>query len=383
MTTEPSTTSDQHTADEAGGESIFSSDGLAPLSLPPPPYCKKNIVNEKDDTVLDSETSNPMQAFEIFQGRIFPPRGEGGIRIGSTVISAESTMMKLARIERELKELEFEQQHEGTEETTTSTQDVAIRGKVEELSKRLLQLQTNSMSGTYALKQNDLTSQVRKEMDKLSKATTKKGDDITEEKEEGRVVYELYSTPQNQSDSTSDRQPSDMTVEQIERLNRIEALLGSNSSMVTTTSGLSLLERLKQAEENFTTLDEKTLDTAAARARVIRADLEAAAKARTKIAALKTGDTKSISKLHDALVDLDGFLSSNTLSIIVQRLQACAALHGKASEFHNSLVGLEQNVNDVEGLIRNVEENLAVVEKGMVQNMDIIRKSMDDLDKKL
>ena len=113
------------------------------------------------------------------------------------------------------------------------------------------------------------------------------------------------------------------------------------------------------------------------------ADLEAAAKARNKISISKSGDAKTISRLHDTLLDLDGFLSSNTLSVIVERLQTCATLHSKAVEFQNGLDGVEQNVSDTEGIIRNLEENLDRMEKGMVKNMEIIQKNMDDLDGRL
>jgi len=322
------TTTDQHTADTTtGGESIFSSDGLAPLPIPPPPaffYSKqKNKTattnnNDNDETkeeddgdindnacVLDSETSDPMQAFEIFQGRIFAPRGLGGgtgSTGGRTKATAESTMMRLARIERELKEMESEsskslerqQQQRDDGDGDIDENDGAVRKVVEELSKRLVQLQDSSTGGgstSGATRQNELTSLVRKEMDKLAAQTgsslSSTKDDSgaasseTKEGSSGRVVYELYG---NGSNTTSHRSSSTtaITNEQEERLNRIEAFLGSSSTSASTSSVVashydgksSLLERLTQVEETLKSVDGNVLDNAAARAKVIRYVLE-------------------------------------------------------------------------------------------------------------
>jgi len=358
-----------------------------------------------------------MQAFEIFQGRIFAPRGLGGgtgSTGGRTKATAESTMMRLARIERELKELESEsskslerqqqQQQRDDGDGDIDENDAAVRKVVEELSKRLVQLQdssTGSGSTSGATRQNELTSLVRKEMDKLAAQTgsslSSTKDDSgaasseTKEGSSGRVVYELYG---NGSNTTSHRSSSTtaITNEQEERLNRIEAFLGSSSTSASTSSVVashydgksSLLERLTQVEETLKSVDGNVLDNAAARAKVIRADLEAAAKARNKISSsANPEDTKTISTLHNTLLDFDGFLSSNTLSIIVQRLQACATLHGKAAEFQNGLAGLEQTVGDVEGVMRSVEENLGRLEVGMVENMEVVRRNMEVLDESL
>jgi len=431
MTTDSPPT-DQHTADAAGGESIFSSDGLAPLPIPPPPafFYSKSKPQIGDDTdndgqpaidtccVLDSETADPMQAFEIFQGRMFAPRAveSGGITSGTgstsnrTTATAESTMMRLARIERELNELESECSRSlerrraadgDTSENEMDETDGAVRNVVDQLSKRLAQLQGGSLGGStsgggipsLATRQNDLTSLVRKEMNKLaqnvSTSSANEGGGAPSQKEgSGSVVYELYDDGDGDG-STSHRSSTATISEQEERLNRIEAFLGSSTTSasayrVDSSHGhSSLLERLTQAEETLKSVDMNVLDNAAARAKVIRADLEAAAKARNKISSsANPEDTKIISELHSTLLDLDSFLSSNTLSIIVQRLQACAALHGKAAEFHNGLTGLEHTVGDVEGVLRSVEENLGRLEVGMVENMEVVKRNMEVLDGK-
>ena len=111
---------------------------------------------------------------------------------------------------------------------------------------------------------------MRKEIDKISQASKEDGDTpTTVEKgkgEDGRVIYELYADPKNQGD---------MTTDQVERLNRIETFLGSNTSGASDIvspdhNNLSVLERLKIAENKLKNVDEKVLDNAAARAKVIR-----------------------------------------------------------------------------------------------------------------
>ncbi len=77
---------------------------------------------------------------------------------------------------------------------------------------------------------------------------------------------------------------------------------------------------------------------------------------------------------------MDGFLSSNILSTIVNRLSSCASLHTQSLEFGTNLKALEEMVNDVEVTLENVEESVKVVENGLVENMKIIQKNMERFD---
>ena len=165
---------------------------------------------------------------------------------------------------------------------------------------------------------------------------------------------------------------------QEERLLRIEQMLGSD------TTAISIMERLKDAEQRLSSVNEKTLSQAASRAKVIRADLEAAAKARTKLNS-NAQDAAKVSKLYNQLLELDGFLAtdSHVLMAIVDRLSACAGLHSKSMEFGRGLDSLEGTVGGVKTLLANLEESVGSLEMGMDENMKVIQLNMENLDKRL
>lgn len=171
---------------------------------------------------------------------------------------------------------------------------------------------------------------------------------------------------------------SNVSVTQEERLLKIERILGSD------TNPTSIIERLKKAEHNLLSVNEKTLSQAASRAKVIRADLEAAAKARSKINS-NTQDAVKVSKLYNQMTELDGFLSSDShvLNVIINRLEACAELHSRSMDFGKGLDSLEAAVVDSKALLASMEDSVESLEKGMETNMKIIQENMETLDKRL
>ena len=112
-----------------------------------------------------------------------------------------------------------------------------------------------------------------------------------------------------------------------ERLKCLEANLGvssntsSNTSSSTTTNrNKSLLERLEILEH--LPFDDKKLDLVQKRVKVIRQDLEAAAKARSKLMTVSASaeDSKSIAALYDQLQSLQGV--AQHLPALSARLQS-------------------------------------------------------------
>ena len=90
-----------------------------------------------------------------------------------------------------------------------------------------------------------------------------------------------------------------------ERLRKLELALGANNTTSTTTTednNASIMERLQQAERLTNETNPKQLDKLAAKAKVIRADLEAAARARTKLVLLS---------VEEALEKIEGGWKSN------------------------------------------------------------------------
>eukprot|EP00558_Chaetoceros_sp_UNC1202_P005298 CAMPEP_0197236598 /NCGR_PEP_ID=MMETSP1429-20130617/3651_1 /TAXON_ID=49237 /ORGANISM="Chaetoceros sp., Strain UNC1202" /LENGTH=252 /DNA_ID=CAMNT_0042695407 /DNA_START=95 /DNA_END=856 /DNA_ORIENTATION=- len=222
----------------------------------------------------------------------------------------------------------------------------------------------------------------------------------TRQKELTQIVAGTPSSGAGQPSASATAGPTSACEE---RLLRIENALGGSGLGLGGSGGhsASILERLRSAEQQLKSVDEKTLSQAAARAKVIRADLEAAAKARSKLNT-NAQDTNKIAKLYNQMMELDGFLSgpgpssggsnengsdaspnSTVLCAIIDRLSTCAELHSKSMEFGRDLSSLEHLANDTQVLLSGLEGTLQGLEEGMAKNMKVIQENMEELDKRL
>eukprot|EP00978_Attheya_sp_CCMP212_P018376 scaffold50201_cov50-Attheya_sp.AAC.6 len=221
-------------ADEAGGEAIFSSDGLPPLAPPLAPVSSS----------ASTEAISPLEAFEVFSGRLFPPSSAVQQKLDD-----EPPLVRLARLQTELKELEKDMQsappseHFAVEDVTQVMQG---------LSSRLDSLSANAASTLFKGRQSDLTTLVQSSQLKSNGSAAAAG---TSSNNEG-VVYELYGGPASAASAV------DVSLQ--ERLQAMEALVGSDAS------GKSILQRLEQAELMASKADPRSLEAAANRAKVIR-----------------------------------------------------------------------------------------------------------------
>jgi len=292
-------------ADAAGGEAVYSSDGLPPLPAPVPPVTSSGATDDADN-VLDSDHVSPTAAFEVFGGKAYLRPGGGGGRsvatgnivAGSssgtrTGLLVEPPLVRLARLSAELSELERDL------ETTTSSSSSAAAGAVSseeltqlarELSSRLevLSNQHGIVAGTTgsgnsrALSDN-LTRLVREELAKASSSDAASAAASSSESGGGGIVYELYASSATGHVGPTSAASAASEASIAERLGRIERAVGSTSSasaIVSTSaasggesdsgSGRSVLERLEGAERMAGRVDAKALDAAAARAKVIR-----------------------------------------------------------------------------------------------------------------
>jgi hypothetical protein len=197
------------TADEAGGEAIYSSDGLPPLVTPRAPKIASNAVSKGGDDVLDSDhLVDPTAAVSIYTQR-----------------PTESAQEKLARLQREVSELEKEMQSE-------------------DVSKLAAQLSSRLERGLNT--QDNLTKLLDDHMNIKSSSSSDK-------KEENGLVYELYGGTATSASSSSTE----------ERLLKLEQVIGGSAST-------PLLARLEAIENKMKRVDSKALEDASTRAKVIR-----------------------------------------------------------------------------------------------------------------
>jgi hypothetical protein len=341
------TMSTEHPADEAGGEAIFSSDGLAPLPVVSPPVFTSVTSVADGETILDTGDIHPSEAFEVFRGKVYPPS-----RTVKTFLSTDETpLQRLARLQKETEEWirDFDASHyDGGEDEIHDTVQVAtaLRDRLQQASSQVPQ------------KQLELSQVVHTKLQQI-----------------GTLMAATTDVPAECATTTSlSLPPPSAALEQ--RLIRLEQLLGS------TVEDKPLLQRLELLERGVSRLDPKTLEDAATKAKVIRADLEAASKAKTKLALPgRKEDTKTIVSLHDQMVELQGL--SSHLPALVNRLQQLATLHGQAAMFASRLGETEKEVVHIGNICTKLEETLSRVEVGMTDNLTKMEANVKLLDERL
>lgn len=351
-------------ADEAGGEVVYSSDGLSPMEITKPPaIAQAEITDKEESSVLDSDDIQASDAFEVFSGKVYSVKtpqsyaAHGGYK--------ETPLERLARLQTETSQLE-------TELRTTAAN--SGRAFDEEIVKLATQLKSrlNAASSTRLPEQDELTRLIHKQL-KLAQgaaaeatstppATSSTSSSTTSTT---GLIYELYGTAQNPTTSTE------------ERLTKIERLVGSSA-----TSHKSLLARLEELESTLARVDDKSLEQAQLKAKVIRADLEAASKARNKLTATyKKEDSKTIQELHQQMTELEGL--SQHLPALTSRLQQMATLHVQSASFATRLLQTEEQAGQAAASLAQLERTLEKVQSHMVENVQTVERNMKQLDERL
>jgi Dynamitin len=326
----------KHDADQAGGakEVVYSSDGAeqTPIEFP---------VMRKDEDLVDSAIMTAEQAFEVFAGKLYVANPYS-TRQDTTEQeeSKESPLQRLGRLKRELEELE---------------KDCASKDDSNLLQDQLAQLQgqLQRLSMTQLKQQESLTATIQASITGLN-------------------ASEKAEVAQNCSSSTVG-----VKTELEERVNRLETALGWASG----TS--SMLDRLEALESMQSKLDDKKLDLLQKRCKVIRQDLEAAAKARNKLVSSTSSaeDSKTIAALYDQLHQLQGM--SQHLPALSARLQALAHQHVDAATRAARFQAVEQVTANLQQQVQSMETALTALDASMQQNAAAMLENMKVLEERM
>mmetsp|Transcript_9050 Transcript_9050/g.11120 ORF Transcript_9050/g.11120 Transcript_9050/m.11120 type:complete len:362 (+) Transcript_9050:101-1186(+) len=343
---------------------IFSSDGLPPIPVPQPYQTTANIPSSTDgtsktqcDDAVEETYVSPHDAFEMFSGKIFS-HDENRVNKNTTtaVKIKETPLQRLNRLKREISELEKDLSSSHFSDTDPNSELLKL---TQELSSRL--------SFNPSLRQNELTSVVSNTIKDVVAPTPSK-DDATEQ--------------QPIADTTTPPLPPHV----FERLSQLERILGNGIAADTTGLKGTILERLEKAEGLVRGVDSQFLEKAANRAKIIRADWEAAAKTRSKLATTlnsasnSSEDTKMISHLYDNMRSLEGV--SHQLPLIINRLTGLSQLHLQANDFAGRLAGSERCLEEVERLVKGLENTLERVEEGLGESLTVVEKNLEDFDER-
>ena len=167
-----------------------------------------------------------------------------------------------------------------------------------------------------------------------------------------------------------------------ERLKFLEANLGVSSNTTSTTKwNKSLLERLEILEH--LPFDDKKLDLVQKRVKVIRQDLEAAAKARSKLMTVSASaeDSKSIAALYDQLQSLQGV--AQHLPALSARLQSLAHQHVDAATRSTRFQAIEQVTTNLSHQVTALEVTLQTLEASVKLNATSMQQNMQVLEDRM
>lgn len=377
-----------HSADEAGGEAIFSYDGLPSLAAPlPPPSAggPSAVDNNEIGDALISTNNTFRTAFDSFNNA-----GTGWMGIShptknnATNISGsgggggwEDPRRKLYQLNSEIEQLETTFANEQQQQDKTVSDDIyneEIQTEMEELKSRIVAMglaDDASLANMLRVRQEDLSRVIKD--GSLS---------------EGMDNLSLKGKADDASKSTIVNSRKEAMLE--ERLRKLELVMGNSNNTSTNNGDKSIMERIQTAENLLNEVSPTQIDKLAAKAKVIRADLEAAARAKTKLASKSSSaaagqqnkeDAAIIAALHTQLLELQGL--SSHLPALTLRLAELSNLHSNAADFSSRLTAAEVAVGRSEGMLHNVNEALSSMETGWKDNMDRVEGNVKRLDELL
>ena len=445
-----------HSADEAGGEAIFTSDGLPALiaPLPPPPlnsdgrhHHRRLHVddgndndkierggdggdgNDDDDALIIQEELDPRTAFQAFSRH--PPTNAGWIlnrpdsdsnNANNVDVDADAEQdgLGVGGDDNEIywvgdprRRLQYLKAEIDKLETTLNKNTAGINNNADneddKNSLKAMMLELNSRIDALGMTHASLYQKYQEHLSRIIENLNNDSlgfggkDDL-----KMKLLHELHEQEQKQSSTAANMNssasaPSQREALLEERLRRLEHVMGSTSTTTTTAIGSnnsnthkSILERIEDAERLSVQMDMNQLEKLAAKAKVIRADLEAAARAKTKLGSATATSSKSsssaattatttaeldsqiISALHAQLIELDGI--SHSLPALTHRLLELSNLHTNAAEFASRLSDAEMAIGRSERMLSNVEEALTKMELGWKENRDVLERNVKRLD---
>jgi hypothetical protein len=184
---------------------------------------------------------------------------------------------------------------------------------------------------------------------------------------------------------SSKTQPNNVVTSDLEALLlRLEQTVGSMSAPDARNNRKCLLERVALLEKRSAVLlDDAQLEAAARKAKVIRHDLEAAGKARNKLANSKTdaADFKIIAALYDRMIQVDGV--HEHLPALTKRLETLTHQHADASTWSLRLVAVEQLLSRLQTQMTSCETSCAILQTSWETNAKRLEATMRDLDQRM
>lgn len=352
------------------------------------------INNQDQSDCIENLSTNIKESFSKFEGqwldarradfsgKITPKKHEGySAWTGPYELQAknepETAVQKLNRIQCELAELQEELATPKPEEVTTIG---SLTSQVEFLQKQLMAIKLQETAGVDYSESHWLSK--KKLFADLDKAV-ETASTLNSSSNEGKVVYELKYLPHQAKLEAASKATNLMN-----RLNRLEQLLGSNSDKMTRLSAemgqKSLTDAVRSMNSKVSLLEPTHLDQVEGRLGLLVQRLNAVSE---KSGALEDADKqRKVSEVYEFMKKLEPLFS--VLPTVVDRLLSLKTLHEEAVNFHQSLtqvesvqtrldqslgihsqllkdiqVGLASNIASTESSLKQFEERLSILKK--------------------
>jgi Dynamitin len=338
-------------ADRAGGqqEVVYDSSSSSSPAVVIPAVTVPVSVLEPDASNISREGISAEQAFELFSGKLyFPPPGPG-ISAASPVVHSETPLQRLSRLSRELTELEQDLKPLSAQDVETETN---LQSTVEALRSRLEQASAS-----------------------WPKYDSTQLESLLQQSQQSDV-----STP-----NTGVQQLPSSSAPWEARLQRLEQMVEVSSS---SGDSPSLNERLQKLEQLATTLDPTTLNQLSNKAKILRQDLEAANKARTKLlqqgsgSSSSTADQVQLQQLYEAHLQIQPMIPH--LPAVVQRLHGLAQLHATLSRQAQQLQACETTLQQLQtSAVPALQQSVQELEGGWQTNVAQLRENVSALEQRL
>ena len=414
-------TTAEHAADEAGGEVIYSYDGdehPAIVTQSPPLASVARGNSEKDEAAPSA-----LQAFETFAGKVYAPPSSTATVVGAfSSLKGETALERLGRLQQEIQQLEIDLSLTAPKKTLvapapSASPDAASGGVLVETVNRNEEeededdVQTSLLLTVQDMKvrlarvgvippQDALTAHVQTAATSIQSLSSKADSGAGGA---GDVPSTTTSAPPQDTATTAPGRTFVATALET-RLQRLERLTGLASVSSASYESASFLERLMALEETFLSkvLDDKELEIKAKKAKVIRQDLEAAAKARNKLMANSTGgvssasaassgiaaslsmtaasDAKILAALHDQYVQLHGLTPH--LPLLAQRLQALARQHQEAAVQATQLQATQELADHLSQHVTQLEQAVQTTQVAIQQSTMQMAQNIQALDER-
>lgn len=195
-------------------------------------------------------------------------------------------------------------------------------------------------------------------------------------------VAALQAKLQRQQIAPVKNEPPVVTSDLEALLLRLEKAVGSISGPPAT-NRKTMLERLSLLEWSLSSLDETRIEAASRKAKLIRQDLEAASKARSKLmsGSARAEDTKTLTTLYDKLLELSDL--TEHLPDLAERLQSLAHQHQESSTWALRLSALEATATRLAAQVSSAESAVEELTASWPTQAQLMKGNLAALDERI